>query len=109
MGTTANVGFYVAPNGGAKEKLVKRLLEGSDDIFTEFVIVGLEEGLVTIIAEIERLLGMKNLNDPQWKDLTELCLDGRATVRVLYYYTGYDYLPETIIINTAVDRGKEWI
>lgn len=93
----------------AKEKLVKRLLEGSDDIFTEFVIVGLEDSLETITTEIERLLGIKNLSDQQWQDLTELCYDGQATVRVLRYYTAYEYSPETIIINKGIDKGKEWI
>jgi DNA-binding SARP family transcriptional activator len=93
----------------AKEKLVTRLLEASDDIFTEFVIVGLEDSLETICNEIERLLKIKNLNDTQWQDLTELCYDGEATVRVLRYYTAYEYTPETIIINKGTDKGKEWI
>jgi hypothetical protein len=93
----------------AKEKLVARLLEGSDDIFTEFVIVGLEDSLETICNEIERLLKIKNLNDQQWQDLTELTYDGQATVRVLRYYTAYEYTPETIIINKGIDKRKEWI
>lgn len=93
----------------AKRRLVKRLLEGSDDIFTEFVIVGLEEGLNTIITEIECLLKIKNLNDKQWQDLTELTLDGQAIVRVLYYYTAYTYEAETVTINKGIDKGKEWI
>jgi hypothetical protein len=93
----------------AKEKLVKRLLEGSDDIFTEFVIVGLEDSLDTIINEIKRLLGIKELNDNQWQDLTELCYDGRATVRVLRYYTAYTYDAEMVVINTATDKQREWI
>lgn len=93
----------------AKEKLLKRLLKGSDDIFTEFVIVGLEESLDCIITEIERLLGIKNLSDQQWQDLTELCHDGQATVRVLRYHTAYTYDPQMVIINKAIDKGKEWI
>lgn len=109
MTTTANVGFYVAPKGGAKEKLVNRLLEGNDDIFTEFVIVGLEGSLEIIIAEIERLLRFKNLNDQQWQDLAELCYDGMATVRVLRYYTAYTYDVQTVLINKGIDRQKEWI
>jgi hypothetical protein len=92
----------------AKEKLVKRLLEGNDDIFTEFVIVGLEDSLDTIINEIKRLLGIKNLNDQQWQDLTELCYDGMATIRVLRYYTAYEYTPETALINKGIDRQREW-
>jgi DNA-binding SARP family transcriptional activator len=93
----------------AKEKLVARLLEGSDDLFTEFVIVGLEDSLDTICNEIKRLLKIKNLNDQQWQDLIELTYDGQATVRVLRYYTVYEYTPETIIINKGIDKGKEWI
>ena len=91
----------------AKEKLVKRLLEGNDDIFTEFVVVGLEDTLETIITEIERLLGIKNLNDQQWQDLTELCHDGQAAIRVLHYYTAYTYDTQAVLIHKGYDKQKE--
>ena len=89
----------------AKEKLVARLLEGSDDIFTEFVIVGLEDSLETICNEIERLLNIKNLlSSAQQTDLNELIHDGKATIRVLLYYTGFEYETESVLMNKAWDR-----
>ena len=91
----------------AKEKLVKRLLEGNDDIFTEFVIVGLEDSLETIVTEVERLVNIKNLSDIQHTDLNELYHDGKATIRVLKYYTAYYYTDETALINKAWDKLLE--
>ena len=91
----------------AKEKLVKRLLEGNDDIFTEFVIVGLEDSLETIVTEVERLVNIKNLSDIQHTDLNELYHDGTATIRVLKYYTAYYYTDETALINKAWDKLLE--
>ena len=88
----------------AKEKLVARLLEGSHDIFTEFVIVGLEDSLETICNEVERLLNIKNLNDNQKIDLNELYYDGISAIRVLHYYTAYQYEPEAQLMNKAWDK-----
>ena len=90
-----------------KEKLVKRLLEGNDDIFTEFVIVGLEDSLETIVTEVERLVNIKNLSDVQHTDLNELYHDGKATIRVLKYYTAGYYTDETALINKAWDKLLE--
>jgi len=91
----------------AKEKLVTRLLDGSDDIFTEFVVVGLEDGLETIVTEVERLVNIKNLSDIQHTDLNELYHDGKATIRVLKYYTTNYYTDETALINKAWDKLLE--
>ena len=88
----------------AKEKLVKRLLEGSDNILTEFVIVGLEDSLETICAEVERLVNIKDLSDIQYTDLNELCHDGKATIRVLKYYTAYYYNEQSQLMNKAWDK-----
>ena len=87
-----------------KEKLVKRLLEGNDDIFTEFVIVGLEDSLETICAEVERLVNIKNLSDIQHTDLNELYHDGTATIRVLKYYTAYYYTDHSALMTKAWDK-----
>lgn len=88
----------------AKEKLVARLLEGSDDIFTEFVVVGLEDSLETICNEVERLMQIKNLSDVQHTDLNELYHDGKAVIRVLKYYTVNYYTEQTQLMNKVWDR-----
>jgi hypothetical protein len=87
-----------------KEKLVERLIEGSDDIFTEFVVVGLEESLTVIINEITRLVNKPKLSDIEHTDLNSLYHDGKATITVLQYYTADDYLIERKIINSAWDK-----
>ena len=87
-----------------KEKLVKRLLDGNDDIFTEFVIVGLEDSLETICAEVERLVNIKDLSDIQHTDLNELCHDGKATIRVLKYYTADYYNEQSQLMKKAWDK-----
>jgi hypothetical protein len=84
-----------------KEKLISRLLEGSHDIFTEFVVVGLEDSLETIIAEVKRLMQVKNLSDIQHTDLNELYHDGKAIIRVLQYYTSNYYTEQTKLMNSA--------
>ena len=88
----------------AKDKLVKRLLDGNDDIFTEFVIVGLEDSLETICAEVERLVNIKDLSDIQHTDLNELYHDGKATIRVLKYYTADYYNEQSQLMNKAWDK-----
>ena len=88
----------------AKEKLVARLLEGSHDIFTEFVVVGLEDSLDTIMTEVERLMQIKNLSDAQHTDLNELYHDGKATIRVLKYYTANYYTEQTQLMNKVWDK-----
>ena len=93
----------------AKEKLVKRLLEGSDNIFTEFVIVGLEDSLETICAEVERLVNIKDLSDLQHTDLNELYHDGKATIRVLKYYTSGYYNEQSQLMNKAWDKMMDQV
>jgi hypothetical protein len=93
----------------AKEKLVKRLLEGSDNIFTEFVIVGLEDSLETICAEVERLVNIKDLSDLQHTDLNELYHDGKATIRVLKYYTANYYNEQHQLMNKAWDKMMDQV
>ena len=88
----------------AKEKLVARLLEGSNDIFTEFVVVGLEDSLNTIIVEVGGLMQVKNLSDLQQTDLNELYHDGKAHIRVLKYYTTNYYTEQTQLMNKVWDR-----
>jgi hypothetical protein len=92
-----------------KEKLVERLLEGSDDIFTEFVIVGLEDSLETICAEVERLVNIKDLSDLQHTDLNELYHDGKATIRVLKFYTTGYYNEESQLMNKAWDKMMDQV
>jgi len=90
-----------------KDKLVERLLNGSgmaDDIFTEFVVVGLEDSLETICAEIDRLLKIENLSPIQQTDLNELYHDGKATIRVLQYYTTNYYTERSQLMNKAWDK-----
>ena len=91
----------------AKEKLVARLLEGSHDIFTEFVIVGLEDSLETIVAEVERLMQIKNLSEVQHTDLNELYHDGKAVIRVLKYYTTNYYTEQSQLMNKVWDKLLE--
>jgi hypothetical protein len=91
-------------NSGAQEKLVARLLEGSDDIFTDFVVAGLEDSLETICAEVERLLKIENLSPIQQTDLNELYHDGKATIRVLQYYTTNYYHDQGRLMNKAWDK-----
>jgi hypothetical protein len=93
----------------AKEKLVERLLEGSDNILTEFVIVGLEDSLETICAEVERLVNIKDLSDLQHTDLNELCHDGKATIRVLKYYTSGYYNEQSQLMNKAWDKMMDQV
>ena len=93
----------------AKEKLVKRLLEGSDNILTEFVIVGLEDSLETICAEVERLVNIKDLSDLQHTDLNELYHDGKATIRVLKYYTANYYNEQHQLMNKAWDKMMDQV
>ena len=92
-----------------KEKLVERLLGGSDDIFTEFVIVGLEDSLETICAEVERLVNIKDLSDLQHTDLNELYHDGKATIRVLKFYTTGYYNEESQLMNKAWDKMMDQV
>ena len=92
-----------------KEKLVKRLLDGNDDIFTEFVIVGLEDSLETICAEVERLVNIKDLSDLQHTDLNELYHDGKATIRVLKFYTTGYYNEESQLMNKAWDKMMDQV
>ena len=93
----------------AKDKLVKRLLEGSDDIFTDFVVVGLEDSLESICTEVERLVNIKDLSDIQHTDLNELCHDGKATIRVLKYYTADYYNEQHQLMSKAWDKMMDQV
>ena len=93
----------------SKEKLVKRLLDSNDNILTEFVIVGLENSLETICAEVERLLEIENLSDIQHTDLNELYHDGKATIRVLKYYTAYYYTDQSALMTKAWNKLTEYV
>jgi len=93
----------------AKDKLVKRLLEGSDDIFTDFVVVGLEDSLESICAEVERLVNLKDLSDIQHTDLNELCHDGKATIRVLKFYTTGYYTEQHQLMSRACNKLCEMV
>ena len=88
----------------SKEKLVERLLSGNDNLFTDFVIVGLEDDLDLIRDEILRLLDVRHLSDPQREDLNDLYFDGGAIIRVLRYYTSYSYTDQQKIVNAAKDK-----
>ena len=88
----------------AKEKLVARLLDGGDDIFTDFVVVGLEDSLESICAEVERLLKIEKLSDLQHTDLNELYHDGKATIRVLQYNTTNYYTEQSQLMKKAWDK-----
>jgi len=93
----------------AKDKLVKRLLEGSDDIFTDFVVVGLEDSLESICTEVERLVNIKDLSDLQHTDLNELYHDGTATIRVLKYYTSGYYTEQHQLMSRAWNKLCEMV
>lgn len=84
-----------------KERLVKRLLEGNDNLFDEFVVVGLEDSLEIICNNVELLIARKNLEDFENTDLTELYYDGLAIIRTLRYYTGCSYTEEVQLMNKA--------
>ncbi len=84
-----------------KERLVKRLLEGNDNLFDEFVVVGLEGSLETVCNAAERLIARKNLEDFEHTDLTELYYDGLAIIRTLKYYPGCSYTEEVQLMNKA--------
>jgi hypothetical protein len=94
-------------NSGAKERLVKRLLEGSHDIFEDFIVVGLEDSLETICKDVERLLRIKKLSDGQWTDLNELHHDGMATIRVLKYHSTNYYTEQSAVMNKAWDKLRD--
>ena len=87
-----------------KEKLIERLIEGNDDIFTEFVVVCLYESLNVIINEITSLVNKPKISEVEHTDLNSLYHDGKATITVLQYYTADDYPIERKIINSAWDR-----
>jgi hypothetical protein len=80
------------------------MISGNDDLFTEFVIVGLEESLKTIVDEITELLNYKSLPDHRREDLNGLHYDGAATIRVLRYYTAGDYFEEQKVVNASKDK-----
>ena len=90
-----------------KEKLVSKLMKNSNDLFDQFVVVGLEDTLETIIGNVSRLLEKSKLQDHQTTDLIDLYHDGKATVRVLRYYSvspDHKYLEEVAILNRAWDK-----
>jgi hypothetical protein len=91
----------------AKEKLVSKLMKNSNDLFDQFVVVGLEDTLETIIGNVSLLLEKGRLQDHQTSDLIDLYHDGKATVSVLRYYSvspDQKYLEEVKILNKAWDK-----
>jgi hypothetical protein len=74
-----------------KQKLIERLLNGGDDLFTSFVIAGLEENLEIICDEVKTILSMDRILGHRIADLIDLRADGEATIRILKYYGAGDY------------------
>ena len=87
----------------AKDKLIESIVSNYD-ILDDFVVWGLEEGLSIVTDEVERLLEKPNLKQHQFDDLIELYHDGKAMIRVLYYYTGDSYNEQKVLLNKAWDR-----
>ena len=91
-----------------KQKLIERLLNDSDDLFTSFVIAGLEENLEVIYDEVKNILSMDRIPDFRMTDLIELRADGEATIRILKYYGAGDYLVAKELIDQAHMRIQAW-
>jgi hypothetical protein len=89
-----------------KEKLVERLLNGSDDLFSEFVIVGLQSDLDLIRDEINLLLTKKKLEEFQFEDFKELYQDCKAIVRILAYH-GYKDYEDQVLLDKAWEKILE--
>jgi len=89
-----------------KEKLVERLLNGSDDFFSEFVIVGLQSDLDLIRDEINLLLTKKKLEEFQFEDFKELYQNCKAIVQILAYH-GYKGYEDQVLLDKAWEKILE--
>jgi hypothetical protein len=90
-----------------KQKLIERLLNGGDDLFTSFVIAGLEENLEIICDEVQGILSMDRILGHRMADLIDLRADGEATIRILKYYGAGDYPVAAELMAKAVGI-QEW-
>lgn len=91
-----------------KQKLIERLINGGDDLFTSFVIAGLEENLETICDEVKLILSMDRIPDYRMDDLIALRADGEATIRILQYYGAGDYPVAADLMAMAHRRIRAW-
>lgn len=91
-----------------KQKLLERLLSGSDDLFSSFVIAGLEETLEIICDEVKRILSMQKIPDYSMDDLIHLRADGEATIRILKYYGAGSYPVASDLMAQAHIRIQAW-
>ena len=91
-----------------KQKLIERLLSGSDDLFSSFVIAGLEESLEIICEEVKRILSMDKIPDYRMDDLIHLRADGEATIRILKYYGAGSYPVASDLMAQAHIRIQAW-
>jgi hypothetical protein len=91
-----------------KQKLIERLLNGNDDLFTSFVIAGLEENLEIIYDEVKKILSMDRIPDYRMDDLMALRADGEATIRILQHYGAGDYPFAAELMAKAHVRIREW-
>jgi len=91
-----------------KQKLLERLLSGSDDLFTSFVIAGLEESLEIICDWMKLHLSMDKIPDHLMDNLIELRADGEATIRILKYYGAGSYPVASDLMAQAHIRIQAW-
>lgn len=91
-----------------KQKLLERLLSGSDDLFTSFVIAGLEESLEIICDWMKLHLSMDKIPDHLMDNLIDLRADGEATIRILRYYGAGDYPVAVDLMAKAHVRIHAW-
>jgi hypothetical protein len=91
-----------------KQKLIERLLSGSDDLFSGFVIAGLEESLEIICDWIKLTLSMDKIPEHLMDDLIGLRADGEATIRILKYYGAGSYPVASDLMAQAHMRIQAW-
>lgn len=91
-----------------KQKLIERLINGGDDLFTSFVIAGLEENLEIIYDEVKKILSMDRIPDHRMDDLIALRADGEATILILQYYGAGDYPVAAELMAKAHLRIHAW-
>ena len=91
-----------------KQKLIERLINGGDDLFTSFVIAGLEENLEIIYGEVKKILSMDRIPDHRMDDLIALRADGEATILILQYYGAGEYPVAAELMAKAHIRIRAW-
>lgn len=91
-----------------KQKLIERLINGGDDLFTSFVIAGLEENLEIIYDEVKKILSMDRIPDHRMDDLIALRADGEATILILQYYGAGEYTVAAELMAKAHIRIRAW-